>query len=402
MNNENIKEKIQSLKSAYIFHSLIYIVTSIIHILIYLRLYWVSKRDKNIFVIEIILIISFSFIPIILYFLAPLLSSSKKYISFLKPLLKILFYLFFFNSMVVSLSTWNNAQLLSTFYNECPFNFNVDELPNIFDNYTMTNKKNIKKQCKYRRCFIYDNFVKNSKVINNYICNFGQKNKGITCSILDKDNNIIKKEIINYIDYCNEFTKMYQCEKENNYITYNISYDWKCPKSSEVSLNFSLAFIFILIDGLICSLPWFYEYYSIKEIYSSLNINGNNSNQNNNSLKDTNNTSKMSGNISNNESQNFEKQPTDLIIIDSLNSKKKYKSELEDSHDILSINKIKKSDHATNDSKNLSNKAIKSRDNNNKSKSENKLINHNNNIFNIMNVNIKPNIYKNKMKNNFS
>jgi hypothetical protein len=141
MNNEIIKEKVKTLKSSYIFHSIIYIITSVIHILIYLKIYWLSKREKNVFFIEIIIIISFAFIPIILFFFSFLLILSKKYLSIIKQLLKILFYLFFLNSMIVSLSTWNNAQLLSTFYHECPFNFNIEEIQDIFDNFTITNKK---------------------------------------------------------------------------------------------------------------------------------------------------------------------------------------------------------------------------------------------------------------------
>ena len=115
---------------------------------------------------------------------------------------------------------------------------------------------------------------------------------------------------------------------------------------------------------------------------------------NNQSLKETNNTSKINENISNNNSHIFEKQPTDIIIIENL---KKYKSNVEDSLDILSINKIKRNYHELNSSKKLSNRAIKDHnclDKNNKSKSENKLMNNNNNILNIMNVNIKSTIYK--------
>ena len=393
MNNEIIKEKVKTLKSSYIFHSIIYIITSVIHILIYLKIYWLSKREKNVFFIEIIIIISFAFIPIILFFFTFLLILSKKYLSIIKQLLKILFYLFFLNSMIVSLSTWNNAQLLSTFYHECPFNFNVEEIQDIFDNFTITNKKYLKKKCKYRRCFPNDNYIKNNKIINNYICNLEQNNKGISCSILEVDYTKIKQEIINYIEYCQEFTKMYQCEKENNYISYKISYNFRCPNKSDVSLNYSLAFIFIFIDGIICSLPWLYEYYCLKDILSLLNITMSNGN-NNHSLKETNNTSKINENISNNNSHIFEKQPTDIIIIENL---KKYKSNVEDSLDILSINKIKRNNHELNSSKKLSNRAIKDHnclDKNNKSKSENKLMNNNNNILNIMNVNIKSTIYK--------
>lgn len=388
MNNEILKEKIKSLKISCIIHSVIYLITSVIHILIYYKVIWLSNRDNNIFFIEIIIIIVFTLIPLLLFMFLSLLNLSKKFFIILKQLLKILFYAFFLNSMIISLSTWNNAQLLSSFYNECPFNFLVEDLPNIFQNYTINNKKTIKKLCKYRRCFYNNNYIKDNKIINNYICNLEQKDKSITCSNIDKNVLKINDDIINYIEYCNEYTKMYECEKENNFLVYNIQYDYKCPNKSDVTLNYSLSFIFIFIDGFICSIPWLYEYYYIKDLLSLLTININNDNNNNNqSLNETNNTSKLDDS---NSSQNFEKQPTQTIIIDNLNDK-------DNKSDILSINKVKKDNNKVNTGNILSNKEINNNNNHNnieddKSKSGNILINSNKDTFNIINKNIKPDI----------
>lgn len=385
MNNENVKEKIKNLKISCSIHSIIYLITITIHILIYYKLIWLSNRDANIFFIEIIIIIAFTFIPVLLFFFFSFLTLTKKFLIILKQLLKILFYVFFLNSMIISISTWNNAQLLSSFYNECPFNFLVEDLPNIFQNYTINNKKEIKKLCKYRRCFYNNNYIKNHKIINNYVCNLEQKDKSITCSNLDVNNLKINDDIINYIEYCNEYTKIYECEKENNFLAYNIPYNYKCPNKSDVNLNYSLSFIFIFIDGFICSMPWLYEYYYIKDLLLLLSININNDNNNNQSLNETNNTSKIDDS---NSSQNFEKQPTQTIIIDNLNYK-------DNKSDILSINKVKKDNNKVNSGNILSNKEINNNNNHNnkeddKSKSGNRLINSNKDTFNIINKNIKP------------
>ena len=49
------------------------------------------------------------------------------------------------------------------------------------------------------------------------------------CSIFTLNNQNINNELNKYIDYCKGYTKMYICEKKDDFIFYQISYDYKCP-----------------------------------------------------------------------------------------------------------------------------------------------------------------------------
>ena len=403
MNNEAIKT-IKDLKIGYIVHSFTYALLNIVHILVFYYIYWISKLYKNIFYIEIYIIIIFDIIPIAFYLCFTFLKLSKKYLNLIKVILKVCFYIFFVNGMFISINAWNNAQLLSDFFLNCPYIFNVNDIPQIFDNYQNENKKEIKKKCKYRRCFLID-FLKNSKnnlIIYNFICNINNNDKYARCTEFILDNQNINNELISYVKYCNKYTKLYLCQKIDDQIPYYRNYDVKCPTKLDFIFNYIISFLFIIVDAFFCSFPWLYEYFCVKDLISLLfrEIN-NNHTGNNQSLRETNNTSKLDDNINSNENNqdnhsNFHKEPTRTIIIDNhlknFNNINNYINEEKDL-EILNINKNRISNIISkeNNENNLSNKKFDDKNNNNNenSNSQNQMINNcNQNIFKVFNQKI--------------
>ena len=87
---------------------------------------------------------------------------TKKFLKFLKMFFTTLFYIVFTNGMIISVILWNNAQLLAPFYINCPYNFNIEDIPRIFNEFSIENKKEIKNQCESNRCFL-NNLYKNIK-----------------------------------------------------------------------------------------------------------------------------------------------------------------------------------------------------------------------------------------------
>lgn len=413
--NQNIarEKKIKSLKVSNALHSSIYFISVVIHLIVYLEIKWISKREKDLFFIEIITLSFFTIVPQITSLFLVWVKISKKILGILQTLSKVFFYINFFNGLIISIVAWNNAISLSTFFKNCPFLYRADDIDSIFHGFQIENEL-IKKECSFRRCFQNNTLIKDQKQIINYICNLEEKDKTIKCIELREDEGDFNPSISNYINYCKSYKKMYKCQKNNDFFqNFQNKYNYKCPGKSDLIFNYIFVFLFIFIDSFICSFPWLYVYYSYKDLYLLLFLDSmDNHDRNNQSIRDTNNTSKVNDNENNsnncnnnnNNSQSFEKQPTETIIVDNNYNKnfikKKYENELE----ILSI-KNNRMIHISNGNI-LSNKEIRNthhlNDENNEnntqndiSKSDNKLnIKENKNIFKSINENIHIEIKK--------
>jgi hypothetical protein len=283
----------------------------------------------------------------------------------------------------------NNCTSLSSFFYYCPYNFQNDDIPKIFDDFEMNNGKEIKKRCNYRRCFVNNGNLNNNHFIYKFICNFNDEDKMIDCSSIVEKKEKISDDLTKYVYYCNSYTKMYICQRKNNVIFYNIPYYYECPNKSDIYKSYIASFFIIFIDELISSIPWIIEYYSFYEIILSLSVPINNLNQINNlSLKETNNTSKINEDNNSNENNNIEnirRDPTQTIIIENNNnfdnSKKNVAINNINNKDILSI----KSNIINN--KNFSKNKIKLNENN---ESQNQLINNpKKELISVINYNIK-------------
>ena len=408
MNNESIQKRIKNIKLGYIIHIIINIVLIIIQFLIFFKVFWIIKKEKNIFYIDIFVNIFFTVIPIILILLISILEHTKRFLIFLESFLLALFYIVFLNGIIISVNLWNNAQNLSTFFTHCPYNFNEKDIPRIFSNFSIENKDTIENQCKSNRCFL-NSYYKNSEAnyyVYNYICNIRQQSKYIKCTKLNSYDISLRNNIFNFVDFCKDYKTIYYCAKVDGYLLYNLPYYFKCPDKSDVNINYVLIFIAIIIYSMIESIPWVIENFYIDDYIKLLFRDNYNNNHNiNNSLTETNNTSKVDDNNNSNRNnqgdnnQSFRKEPTRTIIIDNYMDKDN-NNDINDNinirnndmnnnltienNDILNIN----NKQITN--KNiliLSNKTINNKDNKDqKSSSQNILINnYNQNIFKIIN-----------------
>ena len=390
MNNDQVQKKIKSIKIDNIIHSIIHLLLDIIHILAFYYTYFITDLEKNIFYAEIFIICFFTIIPLTINIFFSYLKLTKKFLERLKAILKFLFYLFFLNGLIISINTWNNAKILSNFYYDCPFSYNVKDISTIFEN--LDSKKDIENKCNYNRCFLID--YKDNKSKNDYLCNMKGNINVDNCSIYIFNTKNLNEELAKYIDYCSKYTTMYKCEKKHDFNLYRLSHNYKCPNKSDIYFSYAFAFIFIFIDSLLFSMPWLLKYFSIGDLIILLYREINNPNQ---SLNETSHTSKIENNSNNNNSLNFEKQPTRTIIIDNkMNNNINISNSNISKNDaeILSINKsieIKNNQNIlSNKEQNNENNNIENNVENEKSKSENILINNGNqNIFKIFNQKIK-------------
>ena len=161
----------------------------------------------------------------------------------------------------------------------------------------------------------------------------------IECSSIGEKKQNISDELIKYVNYCNSYTEMYNCHRKNNFIIYNIPYNYKCPNKLDIYKSITATFFIIFIEELFSSIPWIIEYYSFYELILFLSITINNINQNNNfSLKETNNTSKINeDNNENNNIENIQREPTKTIIIENNNN-------FDNSNNNIEINNINNKD----------------------------------------------------------
>lgn len=414
--NSILEKKIQNLKMSNILHSGIYFISIVIHLIVYFEIVWISKREKELFFIEIITLSFFSIVPNILSIFLVCVKLTKKLFGIFQTLSKVFFYINFFNGLIISIDSWNNATALSIFFKNCPFYYNADAISYIFHNFQMEDEL-IKKECSYRRCFQNNTLIKDQKQVINYICNLEEKEKTVKCFELGENESMINSAISSYVYYCKNYKKMYKCEKNDNFFQkYQNNHNDKCPGKSDVIFNYTFGFLFIFIDSFFCSLPWLYEYYSYKDLILLLCLDFmDNRDRNNHSLRDTNNTSKINdnednsnnANNNNNNSQSFEKQPTETIIVENNYSNNINETRYDNKIEINEMLSIKNNRvNFINNSNILSNKTIKNTlhlndenhvnyTQNDISKSDNKLnINENKNIFRSMNENIHIEIKK--------
>ena len=373
-----MQQKLKYFKIMYFIHSSLYLILVIIHSIIYFKVYWISNISKKIFFIEIFIIFCFGIIPVFLVAFLSVLNLTKKMLEVYQLLTIIFLFFFILNGLIITFIIYNNARLLSPFFYLCPFSYDIHEISNIFENYQIDNKKEIKKRCNNRRCFFNNELKINNYYINYYICNFKAKDKEIKCTEL-MDTGGVSNNIIKYIKYCENYSKLYVCEKLNNLIVNKISYETICPSNFDNIFNIVLSFCMIFVDTFLFSLPWLFEFFLSQELI--INLFPNYSNRNEQSLKETNNTSKISENIQENNSENFQREPTKTIIID--NSEHININQNLNNDNILSINNKKN---------NVIGKILVKKEFinvNDLSKSCNNLISNNNNMLKTINYNIK-------------
>ena len=347
MENEYIKKEKSFLRVTYHIHIIVCALLSMIYFIVYENIYWLSNSIFYMFGTSLFIFLFLSLFLLIIYILFLVLKLTQKLLNFFIIISIVLFFIVSVNSLFCSIISCYNSALFDTFYNDCPFNYNLGNMDKMKVEFVKNNKimKNI---CKNRKCFIINN------ISNIYLCNFYEKEIYYD-SFQETNINQTYNEIEYFITNCKEHTHFYLNKKEK-YQKYNIDYNFDCPSKSSIIYNYALTYLFIFANIFCSSVLWLFEFCSYKTILLLLTE----LRTNDMGLKETNNTSKMENDNNNNNANNHENisqfNGTEIIIVQNSNKNKNDNSE---------------------DNKNI---------NQENSKSENILINNaNNNIFRIIN-----------------
>jgi hypothetical protein len=347
-----------------------------------------SKVVYEMIFAETIIIMISVFFPIIFLIILKFKSLKEKLIKQFELMSKICLFIFIANSFITSGATSYNTALMPAFYRDCPFNYEVNDIPKIFNDEKLKSKSSLKKECNNRRCYLI-NYKDNE-----YLCNFIDREYEFF-NLENENESILPGNVLKLINYCTNDTHFFKC-KRIRYNLYSISFDSICPDKSQLTYNYVLSYLFIFSCIFSSIIPWLLEYYSYQKILLFIYIRRNDNR--NNSLKETNNTSKIednNNNINNNginggeNNQEFKRQPTEILIvgdnklnINNINNDNKNEQYLFTNN----INNIKEIENGDLNNKN---------NNNNFSKSDHQLMNNENkNVLNLINKKIKPNKQK--------
>ena len=376
-------ETIKKFISSSIIHSIINLFLVSYHIIIDVKLFWIDKSGCGPYCFLIYFLSSFSLIPII-FAIVIFRKATKDQLLIIESSSKFLMLFEILFSLISSGFLYLNQKELSKILYTCPFCYLINDIDKIFGNYNEKSIDKIKDTCEKKRCFI--NEVSND-LNKNYLCNFNFQSEKNYCSLFSKYNDTNSKILTKYINFCEHFVDFYKCQKPNSeYKNKFNKYDYICPDKKDIIINIILFYTFLFVDIIIISTIWLIDIYYLKKIISNIFHSVNNKDNN---LKETNNTSKEENNSENCNRNNFQREPTQTIIIGNIenninNNANNINNENNNKQNIIIINN-------QNNSMEIKNNNNKTNEiDNNQSKSEIQLINNiNNDIFKIFNKNNK-------------
>ena len=395
INNPFIKQEIKFLKIGYILHFILNILLITSHILVFIKVDWLSKYIYQIIFSEIIIVSVFSLSPIILLIIILCKVLTKKIIKLLELISKIFLGIYLLNSLFTSAVIWYNGSLMKTFYIYCPFNYKTKDIPNMFYNYQLYSYEQTKKKCNYRKCFPFNNDQ------NIFICNYKENKNQIQFNESSPNNIITINEVKNYYNICQDFVQFFKIKKISiNY--YNISYNYICPNMKDMLINYILSIFFIFADILASIGSWLLELFSYKKIFLLIIFQVNNRNQANPSLIETNITSRVENNNNQNNNNeeannisNFIRLPTDIIIVENNKNKNDNNYISNGNKEERIVNILKKNIDYKNMPDTLNDNDINDIKNNDKSEQQ---FTSNQNIFKVISINNKANFNKEENK----
>ena len=330
-----INKTFKSLKINYVIHLILLIIIFIFNFVLVSQIFWLKKIFGNLYLLmNYISIINFIF-PMISFIFIIKNKITKKNINKFKIItiifctLAIIFGFFFSGVLMI------NAIESPEFCKECPFNLPLSEI-NSFPNY------NLNKKCNERRCVKNspnpETNIKNENDLYEYICNYNptdefdeikeskdiennnnntisKNSDNIFCKELTKDE-ILNTELENnysndFYDMCNIYTKLYICERNQLPNKFKIEKNFVCPEKDYMTKLVIFCMLNVLINLIFGFFPWKSELN--KYTILIMNYEPRRTNQKSNSFSSTINDSKgIKENISEN---NFEKTPTEIIIV---------------------------------------------------------------------------------------
>lgn len=359
-----IYEEMKIMNISYIFHFLLYLFMSIIHLLSYLKVFWTNAISKYIFIstsfIDFILLLY----PAIPLFLTYRILSNKNLTSLFKNLSLTFLFISFALGISNSISLWINVNKSSILYRECPYNYNQNNLQNFLNKINEENENsNLNELCTKRRC-IFNEENLNELYPYSYMCNYDSSDdfsielgktysriapnnevystsKIIYCENLSNENifNSNKNnDINNFMNTCSNYIMFYKCYRFNTPENFKIAEEYECPDKRYLTYSYLFGIFTIILDIILSFIPWSFVFNSYKSILkinednmnniererrerNNRNITNPSSNEYNNSSNSNNSHSNMSSSQRNDEiaqdnsKKELDRQETKTIIV---------------------------------------------------------------------------------------
>ena len=359
-----IYEEMKIMNISYIFHFLLYIFMSIMHLLTYLKIFWTNVISKYIFIstsfIDFILLI-YPAIPLVLTYR---ILSNKNLTNLFKNLSLTFLFISFALGIANSVSLWINVNKSSILYRECPYNYNQNNLQNFLNKINDENgNSNLNEICNKRRCIFTEENL-NELYPYSYVCNYDSSDdfsieigktysriapndevystsKIIYCENLSNENifnSNTNNDINNFINTCSNYIMLYKCYRFNTPENFKIAEEYECPDKKYVTYSYLFGIFTIILDIILSFIPWSFVFNSYKSILkiNEDNMNNiererrerNNRNMTNPSSNDYNNSSNSNNSHSNmsssqrndeiaqeNSKKELDRQETKTIIV---------------------------------------------------------------------------------------
>ena len=359
-----IYEEMKIMNISYIFHFLLYIFMSIMHLLTYLKIFWTNVISKYIFIstsfIDFILLI-YPAIPLVLTYR---ILSNKNLTNLFKNLSLTFLFISFVLGIANSVSLWINVNKSSILYRECPYNYNQNNLQNFLNKINDENgNSNLNEICNKRRCIFTEENL-NELYPYSYVCNYDSSDdfsieigktysriapnnevystsKIIYCENLSNENifnSNTNNDINNFINTCSNYIMLYKCYRFNTPENFKIAEEYECPDKKYVTYSYLFGIFTIILDIILSFIPWSFVFNSYKSILkiNEDNMNNiererrerNNRNMTNPSSNDYNNSSNSNNSHSNmsssqrndeiaqeNSKKELDRQETKTIIV---------------------------------------------------------------------------------------
>ena len=359
-----IYEEMKIMNISYIFHFLLYIFMSIMHLLTYLKIFWTNVISKYIFIstsfIDFILLI-YPAIPLVLTYR---ILSNKNLTNLFKNLSLTFLFISFALGIANSVSLWINVNKSSILYRECPYNYNQNNLQNFLNKINDENgNSNLNEICNKRRCIFTEENL-NELYPYSYVCNYDSSDdfsieigktysriapnnevystsKIIYCENLSNENifnSNSNNDINKFINTCSNYIMLYKCYRFNTPENFKIAEEYECPDKKYVTYSYLFGIFTIILDIILSFIPWSFVFNSYKSILkiNEDNMNNiererrerNNRNMTNPSSNDYNNSSNSNNSHSNmsssqrndeiaqeNSKKELDRQETKTIIV---------------------------------------------------------------------------------------
>ena len=359
-----IYEEMKIMNISYIFHFLLYIFMSIMHLLTYLKIFWTNVISKYIFIstsfIDFILLI-YPAIPLVLTYR---ILSNKNLTNLFKNLSLTFLFISFVLGIANSVSLWINVNKSSILYRECPYNYNQNNLQNFLNKINDENENsNLNEICNKRRCIFTEENL-NELYPYSYVCNYDSSDdfsieigktysriapnnevystsKIIYCENLSNENifnSNSNNDINKFINTCSNYIMLYKCYRFNTPENFKIAEEYECPDKKYVTYSYLFGIFTIILDIILSFIPWSFVFNSYKSILkiNEDNMNNiererrerNNRNMTNPSSNDYNNSSNSNNSHSNmsssqrndeiaqeNSKKELDRQETKTIIV---------------------------------------------------------------------------------------